>query len=270
MPSAVYDKGRLIFASGDWHAYALRADTGQQLWSTDLGGVSTTASAVMAGNAVVVGVRVKHHTEYAAIALDPASGRILWRSPYGHSDASPAYAGGKVFLASSTSPIGSLRPKMTVAAVDAVTGRAIWVHREAPTGLWSAVGSQASAIAGTYAHGTYYQPAPLTDQIIAFDASSGKVRWRFHTAGPVKMSPVVSNGRLYAGDTVGLLYTLDARNGKLLELRAFRAGFTTSPPIIAGNKLIVADGTTVDMLPLSGVHADPRYYDDDTALRGRK
>ena len=56
MPSAVYDGGRLIFANGDSHAYALRADTGAQLWSTHLGSISTMASAVLADRAVVVGV----------------------------------------------------------------------------------------------------------------------------------------------------------------------------------------------------------------------
>jgi outer membrane protein assembly factor BamB len=141
------------------------------------------------------------------------------------------------------------------------------VYRERQLGLWSVVGSDEAAIAGTYANGTYYQPAPFTDELIAFDAATGNIRWRFHTSGPIKMSPVIAGRRLYVGDTVGLLYTLDARTGKVLELRAFKKPFTTSPPVVAGNTLIIANETTVDALPLSGTPSDGRYYDDLLPLR---
>lgn len=250
MPSAVYDRGRLIFANGDWHAYALRADTGQELWSTDIGGASTMANAVMAGNAVVVAVCGNKET--STVALDPSTGKILWTSSYGHCDASPAYADGKVFV-NDVLPGDSRLQKITVvAALDAKTGRPVWTYRGTAQGLWSIVASDEVAVAGTYAAGTYYQPAPLEDQLLAFDANSGKLRWRFHTSGPAKMSPVISNGRVYIGDTVGIFYTLNARNGTLLEIREFKQPFSVSPPIIAGKKIIVVNGTSVNAIPLSG------------------
>lgn len=266
MPSAVYVGGRLIFANGEYRAYALRADTGAQLWSTDLGGIATMANAVLADKTVIVSVCADEVNRFASIALDPATGKILWRSPYGHCDASPAYADGKVFVSSAIAPrADSLRGKIIVAALDAKTGKPVWIYRGSSMGVWSAVSSEEVAIAGTYASGTYYQPAPLTDEIVAFYARTGKVRWRFHTAGPVKMSPIIDDGRLYAGDTAGVLYALDAHTGALIELRPFKNAFTTSPPIIAGNKLIVVNGTSVDALPISGTHSDPRYYDDTVA-----
>ena len=251
MPSAVYDSGRLIFANGDWHAYALSAGTGRQLWSTDLGGVSTMASAVLAGKAVVVAVCKRGMRESSAIALDSSTGKILWRSPYGHCDAAPAYADGKVFVSSLLPGATGLSGKTVVAALDAKSGQPLWVYR-GPEGLWSIVGSSEAAIAGAYAGGTYYQPAPFTDDLLAFDANTGKVKWNFNTTGPVKMSPVISNGRVYVGDTAGLFYTIDARTGKLLELREFSKPFTTSPPIVAGNKVLVVNGMSVDAIPLSG------------------
>jgi hypothetical protein len=57
---------------------------------------------------------------------------------------------------------------------------------------------------------------------------------------------------VYAGDSVGFLYTIAASDGRLLELRAFKDAFTASPPIIAGNKLLVVNGTSVDAIPLTG------------------
>lgn len=252
MPSAVYDRGRLIFANGDWHAYALRADTGKQLWSTDVGGVSTMSSAVMAGRNVVLGVCTDGINKSSAVALDPVTGKIVWRSPYGHCDSAPAYGDGKVFVSSVEPAKQKYVGRTVVAAIDANTGRTLWSYRSPTPGLWSIVASDESAIAGTYVNGTYYQAAPLNRKLFAFDGATGKIRWSFDTAGPVKMSPVIAGGRLYVGDTVGVLYTLDAKTGALLELRPFKKPFTTSPPILAGNSLFVVNGTSVYALPLSG------------------
>lgn len=249
MPSALYDRGRLIFANGDWHAYALRAADGKPLWSTEVGGISTMANAVKAGDEVVVAVC---GADSDSVALDAATGKVLWKSPYGHCDATPAYADGKIFVSDVANGDTSLQKKTTIAALDARTGKPVWVYRGKTQGLWSIVGSDEVAVAGTYANGTYYQAAPLEDQFIAFDANSGKIRWRFHTAGPAKMSPVVLNRRVYVGDTAGMFYTLDASNGEILELRGFKHPFSVSPPIIAGNKLLVVNGTSVNAIPLSG------------------
>jgi outer membrane protein assembly factor BamB len=249
MPSALYDGGRLIFANGDWHAYALRADTGKLLWTTDVGGISTMANAVKAGNAVVVAVC---GSDSVSVALDSTTGKILWKSPYGHCDATPAYADGKVFVSDVLSGDTSLQKTTVIAALDARTGKPLWTYRAKNEGLWSIVGSDEVAVAGTYANGTYYQAAPLQDEFIAFDANTGKIRWRFHTSGPAKMSPVVQNGRVYVGDTAGLFYTLDARDGRVLELRGFKKPFSVSPPIIAGNKILVVNGTSVNAIPVTG------------------
>lgn len=251
MPSAVYDRGRLIFANGDWHAYALRADTGKPIWSTDIGGASTMASALVAQNVAIVAV-CSSVTDSESIALDPSTGKILWRSQYGHCDASPAYANGKIFVSDTLPGDSRLQKRTTVAALNVKTGKPAWVYQATVQGLWSIVGSDEEAIGGTYALGTYYQSAQLDDQIVAFDANTGKIRWRFHTSGPAKMSPVITNGRVYVGDTAGMFYTLDARNGNLLEIREFKHPFTTSPPIIAGTKIIVVNGTSVHAIPLSG------------------
>lgn len=252
MPSAVYDGGRLIFANGDRHAYALRGDTGQQLWVTDIGGISTMASAVTAGQSVVVAACSHGMKESWALALDFATGKTLWRSPYGHCDAAPAYGEDKVFVSSVSPGDSSLQGKTVVAALNAKTGKPVWVYRDPTQGLWSIVGSDEAAVAGAYANGIYYQSAPFTSDMIAFDAASGKIRWRFATSGPVKMSPVIAKGRLYVGDTAGLFYTLNARTGAVIELRGFKQPFTTSPPILAGNKILVVNGASVDAIPVSG------------------
>lgn len=252
MPSPVYYRGKLIFANGDWHAYALQSGNGRPIWSADVGGASTMASAVLAGSAVIVAACADGIQSSSATALDPGSGKVIWHSPYGHCDGSPAYGDGKVFVASVAPSNKKYVGSTVVAALDARSGKPVWVYRARTPGVWSILASDESAIAGTYHNGVYYQPAPLSDELLAFDAASGKVLWRFRTTGPVKMSPVIKDGRLYVGDTVGVLYTLDSRTGELLEARPFKKPFTTSPPIIAGNSIFIVNGTTVYAMPLTG------------------
>lgn len=254
MPSALYDRGRLIFANGDFHAYALNAGNGKQLWSTDTGGMTTMSNALMAGNVIVVGVCAPYSGGVAteSVGLDPASGKVLWRSEYGHCDGSPSYGNGKVFVNDVLPGDMALRKTTVIAALDARTGKTLWMYSGKEHGLWSIVGSDQVAVAGTFADDTYFQAAPLDDEVLAFDANTGKIRWRFHTAGPAKMSPIIVKGRVYIGDVAGMLYTLDAQSGKLLEIREFKKAFTVSPPIAAGDKLLVANGTSVYAIPLSG------------------
>jgi outer membrane protein assembly factor BamB len=245
MPSPVYDRGRLIFAGGDWHAYALDANSGKELWRRDIGGVSTMASATMAQGRVLVAACAKGIVESNMIALDPDTGRVLWQTPYGHCDAAPAYADGKIFTAD-VEP-GGLKyvGRTVVAAVDPKNGKALWTYRAPSVGVWTTVGSDEAAIAGTYDRGTYYQPAPLSNEIMAFDASSGKVRWAFHTSGPVKMSPLIKHNHLYVGDTAGVFYDIDRTSGRLLRATPFKKPFATSPPIIVGDTMFLVNDTTV-------------------------
>jgi outer membrane protein assembly factor BamB len=250
MPSPVYDRGRIVFANGDWHAYALRADNGEQLWQRDVGGVSTMASATLANGNVLVATCTDGIRNSSMLALKPETGDVVWQSPYGHCDAAPTVAGGKIFTAD-VEP-GSMKyvGRTVVAAVDSKTGKPVWTYRAGAQGMWTTLGSDEAAIAGTFDKGTYYQAAPLDDQLIAFDAATGKVRWSLRTAGPVKMSPVIKNGRVYVGDTVGMFYVIDSSSGKLLKIQPFKKPFTTSPPVIVGDTLFVVNGEAVQAVPL--------------------
>jgi outer membrane protein assembly factor BamB len=52
--------------------------------------------------------------------------------------------------------------------------------------------------------------------IHAFDRYSGRSRWRFRTDGPVKGSVALAGGRAFIGSYDGHVYALDARTGRLL------------------------------------------------------
>jgi outer membrane protein assembly factor BamB len=69
----------------------------------------------------------------------------------------------------------------------------------------------AIAQAGTICFGSSSQ-----DKIYALNADSGKVCWTFVTDGPIRFSPVFSDGRVYAGSDDGCVYCLSADDGSLI------------------------------------------------------
>ncbi len=65
------------------------------------------------------------------------------------------------------------------------------------------------------------------------------------------MSPVVYHGKVYIGDTAGILYVLDAKDGTPLGVYPYPKPFSASPPLIVGGTLFVVDTDTVYAVPLA-------------------
>jgi|SRR5579884_1843650 len=255
MPSPAIAGKTLVFANGDFHAYGVDAATGKQLWQRALIGPATMASATLAEGLAYVSV-CDYTWPYRCrtYALDPSSGAQRWSAPFGNSDASPAYGGGLLFVSNVENAESEWQNRKAgrtvVTALDAKSGRARWTYRSSRVGPYTEVGSSERAIAGTYANGVYYQPVPTSDELIAFDARSGAVRWRFTSIAPIKMSPVIYRGKLYAGDTSGILYDLDASSGRVIKEVSFKEPFSVAPPLIVGNTMFIADGQTIYAIAL--------------------
>ena len=252
MPSPAIAGGRVIFANGDAHAYALSLRGGHALWQRSLGGIATMASANLAAGSVFVSVCSHAMRRAQSLALSPRTGRILWRSPYGNCDAAPTYAHGRLFVSgvSGNTAAFGFGARAVIAALDARTGRLRWRYRSRHAGPYSKVGSSERAIAGTYANGLYYQAIPTADELLAFDPATGAIRWRFRSNGAIKMSPVVAGGHLFVGDAAGLFYSIDAKNGRLSAVKMFAHPFATAPPVVVGRTLLLVNGESVFAFPL--------------------
>jgi outer membrane protein assembly factor BamB len=252
MPSPAYVGGTLVFANGDAHAYGLNAKTGALLWRTKLTGISTMASANVARNRVLLGVCSGPSYAGSTVAVDPVRGSIAWTASHGDCDSSPTVAGGRIFVSSAPSRRVDYgyEYRGEVAALDASTGATLWTYRSATAGPATMVGSSERAVAGTFADDTFFQSIPTSNELVALDAATGRVKWSLHTVAPSKMSAVIREGRVYIGDTAGLLYTIDERTGKRLDVRLFRAPFATTPPVFVGSTLIIVSGTKVYALPI--------------------
>ena len=141
---------------------------------------------------------------------------------------------------------------MIVAAIDERTGKTLWTYRTAP-GPWTYLGSRERQIAGTAHRGVLYQPLGNAAEVVALSEHNGKRLWSFRTSGPVKMSPVIKGDVVYFGDTAGIFYRVDRRTGRLLHATSYLQAFSTSPPVIVGQTLFIANGPAILAIPLDQV-----------------
>jgi serine/threonine-protein kinase len=254
MPSPAIVGDTVIFANGDLHAYALDLHTGKRRWVVDLPGVATMASANVHDGMVFFSTC--HNAPYVCEtrAMDVRTGRTVWTNPFGGSDCSPAIDNGLVFTNGNRNDEERFHTGgvTIVAAIDERTGKTVWTHESEP-GPYTFIASAERQIAGTAHRGVLYQPIGNAHKVVAFDERTGKQLWTFHTSANVKMSPVIKGDTVYFGDTGGIFYRVDRRNGKLIHATSYLQPFSTSPPVIVGDTIFVADGQMVVAAPLTDV-----------------
>ncbi|MCX6899473.1 MAG: PQQ-binding-like beta-propeller repeat protein [Verrucomicrobia bacterium] len=66
------------------------------------------------------------------------------------------------------------------------------------------------------ANGAIYYGSSSDDTVRCLDATDGRVRWTFTADGPVRLAPVVADGRVYVGSDDGCVYCLRADDGRLV------------------------------------------------------
>jgi outer membrane protein assembly factor BamB len=110
---------------------------------------------------------------------------------------------------------------------------------------------------------TMYVALPHIDAVVAYAVETGKEKWRFYTAGPVRLAPVAWRDKLYFGSDDGHLYCVNASDGALQW--KFRA-VPSARKILGNSRLIsvwpvrggpvLADGTVyfaAGVWPLEGI-----------------
>jgi outer membrane protein assembly factor BamB len=63
--------------------------------------------------------------------------------------------------------------------------------------------------------GMVYFGSSADHKVYCLDGATGKIKWAFHTEGPVRMAPTIAAGKLYVGSDDGWVYCLDASRGEL-------------------------------------------------------
>ncbi len=81
-----------------------------------------------------------------------------------------------------------------------------------------------------------FVPSMVTDSVTAYDTETGAPAWQFFADGPVRLAPLVHEGRVLFGSDDGRLYCVDANDGRLVW--RFRGG--PSDRRVLGNERLIS------------------------------
>jgi polyvinyl alcohol dehydrogenase (cytochrome) len=234
---------------GDWKGlvHAVKAGSGQPLWTSPLPGGAVVGSPAIDGALLLVGIG---KTLYA---LDRRSGGIVWKAvtnanPYSQINASPVVAGDLVFQGTAQfEEVVGKAPfsfRGSIGAFNVSTGKLVWNFYTTPNdvtsgageGIWSTPGVDTRL--GLLYVGTGQNldspSGPLADSLLAIHYKTGKLAWSrqfnhpdvFSTAdfsgkdADIGASPNlwVARGRALVGvgSKNGTYYAMDRKSGRLV------------------------------------------------------
>lgn len=270
MPAAAIDarSATVSFVGADGCLQTLRAASGQPVRFWCIGGSVLMSSPRVDDNGdLVVGGGVLTHNR--VVALNVRSGVEHWRS-----DLSAYHAMSDIPVAMTKDiiyTVGSLNEPYTAVWKALPTAEALSLMREAQkavgfgkrdewferqwlialdrrTGkqLWSrALGfglmlSRNHSGSPVLAGSMVFVSSPVSRTLWAFDAVTGRIRWKRDLGAMHRGSPTPVDSLLLLGDGAGVLSFIDQANGQLVGQCKAPAGFTVTQPMLVGKTLFAA------------------------------
>ena len=196
--SPVLNKDTLYIVDKNARTIALDSDTGKEIWTRDVGGLSAASPVYADGRLFVVTLEPGDIQ-----ALDPENGKVLWERDLGaRSETSPVVYGDTVIVGNESG---------TVFAMNVKNGETEWSMDTAGPVKGGVALESGTAYFGNYA-----------GQVFALDAGDGSVKWEsgtqgssFGSVGRIYSTPAVAYGRVYVGSIDSRVYSFDADNGEL-------------------------------------------------------
>ena len=208
--------------------------SGAVLWTASVVPASARSGETIGGGLAYGDGKLFVTTGYGElVALDPASGGVIWRQDFDSAvGGAPAVAGGMVYAATRSS-VGW--------AVRAADGRVQWKTQGLPSPS-SMAGVAAPAVEGD----TVVFPFP-SGELVAVNRADGARKWAAPIPGRrlgmayadvigLTGEPVMAGGTVYAGTSAGRLAAVDAAAGKALWTAEEGAA---SPVIPAGGSIFM-------------------------------
>lgn len=228
--------GGRVFTLDAQAGLAATSMTGAPVWATDLTPAGDAPSDVSGGGLAFGAGRLFVATGYGElVAVDPASGAVIWRQRLGASvTGAPAVEGDVVYV------VGRDGSAWAVAAAD---GRVRWQVPGAD-GAIGLMGAAAPAVEG----GAVLLPT-AAGELISVYRDGGLERWRSSIVGnrlgrayagisEVTGDPVVSGGTVYVGNAAGRSYALALDTGETLWSAPEGA---LGPMQVAGGSVFMVD-----------------------------
>ncbi|HHN72722.1 MAG TPA: hypothetical protein ENK13_01405, partial [Thermopetrobacter sp.] len=209
---------------------AVSASGGRRLWSTSLVPKGEEPDVGFGGGLCSDGARVYAATGFGeVVALDAASGRILWRHrlelPV---RTAPVVAAGRIYVRDNGN---------TAYALSAADGAEIWRH-QGEKARASLISAAAPAVGGGIV------AVPFTTGDVAVFSPSGSLLWSQNIGTVDAMSdiaarPVIHDGMIHVIPAAGNFSTFRARNGG--ELWAIRMSGRNTPWLAGAYLFVIAD-----------------------------
>lgn len=192
-----------------------RQKNGSHLWSHSEIDARYLAPAILEDASVFVGVQNVTGVGQHVICLDALSGELVWESEVVRASSAPAVVEGRVI-------IGCSYIQEEIICLSAATGDVLW-RNERP-------GSTAPALADDKVF------IGSRETMVALEQSTGSLIWEMPLEQWIYASPVVADGKVYAGLSNGKVYCLDADDGQVIWTIVIGPMAYGSSPAIAGNR----------------------------------
>ena len=257
-----------IFANGELAAFDLN---GNALWQKNIGCPENPygmgSSLISDGQRLFI--QYDHMNEQKVMALDGASGDLVWEQAREHvSWSSPALVeaeGGLLLI---------LNDEANVTAYDPATGRQRWQveclgGEVAPSSAFN--GKDILFVANEYAQAT----------ALRLGAAEPEILWQYDEYLPEISSPLATDARVYIPTSAGDMVCLNIETGEVLWEQEFDDGFSASP-VLVGNRIYAVDREGVvhifddadtyhavaDIEMGEAVYATPAFADGHILIRG--
>jgi eukaryotic-like serine/threonine-protein kinase len=215
-PPALTDDGQVIVGGYNNIIYSLDAQNGQLNWTFE------EATDRFVGSALVAGEMIFAPSSDDNLYALNLNGQPAWAKPFSTENSNWS----KPTAESDCECVYLASMDHSIYAIDPSNGQQIW-QSESLGG--ATVGTPAVSDNGQLYIGTFL------DELVAIEASSGTILWRFSTEGWVWASPVLDGDVVYFGDIEGNFYAVDSQTGSQLWT-------TQSNGAIVGRPLVTEDG----------------------------
>ena len=187
--SPIVAEGVVYGIDNNGEAFALKADSGKQIWRRDVATLNASAPAYSDGKLYISNLEPGQ-----VQALNAQNGKVAWKNSLpGRTESSPLVVGNTVIAGCECG---------SVYAFDKRTGKQLW-----STSVGGAVKASPAFDKGTVFVGSY------GGQMTALRASNGAVRWTASAGGPIYGTAAVAFGHVYAGTLTGGMNAFDERTG---------------------------------------------------------
>jgi outer membrane protein assembly factor BamB len=258
MPTPAVVGGNIIEIDGAGYLTEIDPQSGRVLYSHNVQSIASMSAIVPADNDEIISTGVKQN---AVLSFDVLRGRVEWAHTFpsnasGIGDCPAASDETRVFCNYMVPTNGGPRPELTqpsmqyVYAVNKHTGEMLWdvATESGPLQKYN------EASIPVVDRGLLFCGNSVAPWMHAFDAASGKLRWKLHLPAPVKGGIAAKDGIIYFGDLGGRLWAVDEDSGAVAGVRDLGGQFNVSSPMIAGETLIIGSNTgSIIALPLDSI-----------------